>query len=205
MRIGVFGGTFDPVHLGHLILAENCREQGRLEQIWFVPAAAPPHKLDRPISPFERRVEMLRLAVAGNPSFQINEVEKDRPGPSYTVDTLSELRGQHPEHEFFLLIGSDTLADLHSWREPARIVTLAGLLVWPRPGYPPLTVEQLRAAVHLPANVVLRLHLVEGPKIDISSSDLRRRAGGGRTLRYLVPRAVEVYIGTHHLYAADGA
>src|SRR5262245_31594023 len=104
MRIGIFGGTFDPVHLGHLILAENCREQGRLDQVWFIPAAAPPHKLDRAITPFDRRVEMLRLALAGNPAFQVNELEKDRPGPSYTVDTLSELCRQYPGNELFLLI-----------------------------------------------------------------------------------------------------
>src|SRR5262245_22067300 len=119
MRIGIFGGTFDPVHLGHLILAENCREQGRLDQVWFIPAPAPPHKLDRSITSFERRVEMLQLALAGNPAFQINEVEKDRSGPSYTVDTLAELQHRHPGDEFFLLIGSDTLADLPAWREPA--------------------------------------------------------------------------------------
>jgi nicotinate-nucleotide adenylyltransferase len=201
MRIGIFGGTFDPVHLGHLILAENCREQGRLDQVWFVPAAAPPHKLDRPITSFERRVEMLRLAVAGNPAFQISELERDRPGPSFTVDTLTELRRQHPDHDFFLLIGSDTLADLPLWREPAHIVDLAELLVWLRPGYPSLTAGQLQATLRLPETSRVQLQVVEGPLINISSSDLRRRAATGRTLRYQVPRAVEVYVETHRLYA----
>ncbi|HXG10312.1 MAG TPA: nicotinate-nucleotide adenylyltransferase, partial [Gemmataceae bacterium] len=200
MRIGILGGTFDPVHLGHLILAENGREQGRLDRVWFIPAAAPPHKLERPITPFERRVEMLRLAIVGNPAFEVNELEKDRPGPSYTVDTLTELRRRHPGDEFFLLIGSDTLADLAMWREPGRIVQMAGLLVWPRPGHPLRTAEQLRAALGLPESVAVRLQVVEGPLIDISSTDLRRRAALGRTLRYLVPRAVEQYILEKRLY-----
>jgi nicotinate-nucleotide adenylyltransferase len=201
MRIGVFGGTFDPVHLGHLVLAENCREQGRLDQVWFIPAPAPPHKLDRPVTSFERRVEMLQLALAGNPAFQINEVEKDRSGPSYTVDTLAELHHRHPGNEFFLLIGSDTLADLPAWREPARILEMAGLLIWLRPMHPPLSAEELRAALGLPSDAPVKMQVVEGPLIDISSSDLRRRAAAGRTLRYLVPRAVEVYIQAHRLYA----
>src|SRR5262245_54531603 len=115
MRIGVFGGTFDPVHQGHLILAEQCREQGRLDQVWFVPAARPPHKLAGPLTPFHQRVEMLSFALAGHPAFRIEELEKERSGPSYTVDTLTELHRRHPGHEWFLLIGSDTLHDMPNW------------------------------------------------------------------------------------------
>jgi nicotinate-nucleotide adenylyltransferase len=203
MRVGIFGGTFDPIHLGHLILAENCREQGRLDEVWFIPAAAPPHKLDRVVTPFERRVEMLRLALAGNSPFRINELEKDRPGPSFTVDTLAELRRQYPSHEYLLLIGSDTLADLPTWREPARIVEMAGLLIWLRPSYPPLTSEQLQAALGLSPQIVVSLQIVDGPLVDISSCDLRRRAAEGRTLRYIVPRAVEQYILEKRLYRPD--
>jgi nicotinate-nucleotide adenylyltransferase len=205
MRIGIFGGTFDPIHLGHLILAEQCREQGRLDQVWFIPAASPPHKQGHSITSFDRRVEMLQLALAGNPAFQINELEKHRPGPSYTVDTLTELTGAHPRDEFFLLIGSDTLADLATWYQPERILRMAGLLVWLRPSHPPLNAEELRAALHLPPEIEVRLHVAEGPLIDISSSLLRRRAAAGRTLRYLVPRAVEVYVQSHQLYAAPDA
>src|SRR5919199_5145855 len=112
MRVGIFGGTFDPVHLGHLILAEQCREQGQLDQVWFIPAARPPHKQDQSLAPFAQRVEMLSLAIAGNPAFRIDELEKDRAGPSYTVDTLAELQRHHPGTEWFLLIGSDCLPDL---------------------------------------------------------------------------------------------
>src|SRR5689334_8677925 len=126
MRVGIFGGTFDPVHIGHLILAERCREQGRLEEVWFIPAARPPHKEAGELTRFEQRVEMLALALAGNPAFRTLELEKERPGPSYTVDTLSQLRQAHPSAELWLIVGGDTLVDLPHWREPARVLEQAG-------------------------------------------------------------------------------
>src|SRR5262249_26055681 len=165
MRIGVFGGTFDPVHLGHLILAEQCREQGRLDLVLFVPAARPPNKLDRALTPFAQRVEMLALAVAGNPAFRIDELEKDRAGPSYTVDSLTELHGRYPDAELFLLVGADTLNDLPDWYRPARIAELAGFLVTARPGWEMLSPEAVRAQLRLPEGVTLRYHLVEVPPI----------------------------------------
>jgi nicotinate-nucleotide adenylyltransferase len=200
MRVGVFGGTFDPVHSGHLILAEQGREQGRLDEVWFVPAPHPPQKDVNAVTRFEQRVEMLALALAGNPAFRIDELEKERPGPSFTVDTLAELHRRHPDDEFFLLIGSDTLNDLPQWREPIRVLELAGLLVMARPDNPALTAEQLRAKLHLPASVPVRLQAIETPRIDISSRDLRRRAAAGRSLRYFLPRAVECYIHDKRLY-----
>jgi nicotinate-nucleotide adenylyltransferase len=202
MRIGIFGGTFDPVHLGHLIVAEQCREQGRLDQVWFVPSARPPHKLDRPLTPFPHRAEMLALATAGHPAFRVEPLEKDREGHSYTVDTLAELRRRHPEDEFVLVVGSDTLVDLPHWREPGRIVEQAALLVVARPGIPLLPPEQLRAALRLPEQAPLRQQVVHTPLIDISSRDLRRRAAEGHSLRYFVPRAVECYIHDKRLYQA---
>jgi nicotinate-nucleotide adenylyltransferase len=199
MRIGVFGGTFDPVHQGHLILAEQCREQAGLDRVRFIPAARPPHKQDQAVTPFAHRLEMLRLAVAGNPAFVIDELEKDRPGPSYTVDTLEELHRREPAARLFLLIGSDCLPDLVHWRDPARIGQLADLLVMARSGWSVDHLEQLKAALHLPRELNLA-QLVQAPLIDLSSRDLRRRAAEGRSLRYLVPRAVECYIETHRLY-----
>jgi len=184
-RIGVFGGTFDPVHMGHLVLAEQGREQGPLDRVLFIPAARPPHKLDRVLTPFPQRVEMLALAIAGHSAFQIDELEKDRPGPSYTVDTLEELHRRFPNDQFTLLIGSDCLPDLVHWRDPAGIATFAEVLVL--------------AHLHFPDNLALRVAVA--PLVDISSRDLRRRAAEGRSLRYLVPRAVECYIQNHHLYA----
>jgi nicotinate-nucleotide adenylyltransferase len=204
-RVGVFGGTFDPVHVGHLVLAEQCREQGRLDEVWFVPSARPPHKLDRPRTPFDRRAEMLALAVAGNPAFRVELSEKDRPGPSFTVDTLADFRGQRPDCEFYLLIGSDTLRDLHTWKDPDGIVAAAGLLVVARPNCPVLSAEQLRAALRLPEAVPVRLQRIEAPPIDVASRDLRERAAQGHSLRYLVPRAVEAYIAEKHLYRGEGA
>ena len=200
MRIGVFGGTFDPVHLGHLILAEQCREQGRLDQVWFVPAASPPHKQGQALTPFAQRVEMLALAIAGQPAFRIDELERNRPGPSYTVHTLEEIQRRQPEAELFLPIGSDTLLDLVRWYQPGRIVEMAGLLVTHWPGWPLSAPQEIEAALHLPPGVRLRLEVVEAPLIDIASRDLRRRAAENRSLRYLVPRAVEAYIHDNRLY-----
>jgi len=200
MRVGVFGGTFDPVHLGHLILAEQCREQAALDQVWFVPAARPPHKLERSLTPFPQRLEMLSLAVAGHPAFRIDDLEKNRPGPSYTVDTLEELHQRCPDTEWSLILGSDSLPDLPRWREPARIVALAELLIVARPDWPTPSAEELRAALGLPSEAPLRSRLVAAPLIGISSHDLRRRVHDGRSIRYLVPRAVECYIDNHGLY-----
>jgi nicotinate-nucleotide adenylyltransferase len=200
MRIGIFGGTFDPVHLGHLIMAEQCREQGRLDQVWFVPAARPPHKSEHVITSFDRRLEMLALAIAGNPAYQANPIEKDRPGPSFTVDTLETLHQQQPEDEWHLIIGSDSLYDLPGWRGPERILQLAGLVIVPRPSYPVWPESQLRASLHLPEGATLRQMVIHMPLIEISSRDLRRRVAEGRSVRYMVPRAVECYIEQHGLY-----
>ncbi len=200
MRVGIYGGTFDPIHFGHLILAEQGREQGRLDEVWFVPTAHPPHKEEPGLTRFEQRVEMLALAIAGNPAFRIDELEKERPGPSYTADTLEELRRRHPGQEFLLLVGSDTLLDLPHWYQPHRILEHAGLLVMTRPGSEVLTAEQLRERLHLPERILLRLQVIETPQIDISSRDLRSRVAAGRSLRYFLPRAVECYIHDKRLY-----
>ncbi len=198
MHVGVFGGTFDPVHQGHLVLAEQCREQGRLDQVWFVPAHRPPNKLEQSLTRFDQRVEMLALATAGNPAFRIDELEKDRTGPSYTVDTLALLHQRHPGDDFWLLVGSDTLIDLPHWHEPRRLVELAGLMVMARPGTPVPSAGDLQAQLGLATP--LRLEVARTPSLDISSRDLRRRVAEGRTIRYFLPRAVEVYIQEKRLY-----
>jgi len=198
MRLGVFGGTFDPVHVGHLILAELCREQARLDQVLFVPAARPPHKAETDLTSFDKRVEMLNLALSGNPAFRVEEMEKNRPGPSYTVDTLTELRGRDAQSEFFLLIGADTLHDLSTWREPARILSMATLIVVPRPGWPILDAEKIRHGLRLEqAPTFLPVQM---PQLEIASRELRRRVQQGQSIRYQVPRAVEAYIEDKGLY-----
>ena len=201
MRVGVFGGTFDPVHFGHLILAEQCREQGRLDEVLFTPAPRPPHK-PQPTARFDQRVEMLALALAGNPAFRIDEIEKDRDGPSYTVDTVAELRRRRPGDDFWLLVGSDAVHDLHQWYEPRRLLDMAGLLVMDRPGSPAPDRGELAARLGMTEDAV-RLEVVEAPGIDIASRDLRRRAAEGRSLRYLLPRAVECYVQDKRLYRPD--
>jgi len=201
MRIAVFGGTFDPIHMGHLAVAEQCREQAALDQVWFVPAPRPPHKLDRPLTPFHQRIEMLGLAIAGNKAFRIDEIEKDRPGPSFMADTLEEIAQRHPGLELHLLIGSDCLPDLPQWRDPARIVRAAKLLVVARPGWPVLPETQLQEMLGLQEGV-LRMQPIQVPLIDLASTDLRKRAVEGRSLRYLVPHAVECFVREKRLYQA---
>ncbi|MFN4259637.1 MAG: nicotinate-nucleotide adenylyltransferase [Gemmataceae bacterium] len=202
-RVGVFGGTFDPVHLGHLIVAEQCREQARLDEVWFVPAARPPHKSGRELTPFSQRVEMLALALAGNPAFRIDELENERPGPSYMADTLAELRRRHPDAELFFILGADSLNDLPYWHEPRRIVELAHLLIVDRPGWTMCSEDELRRMTRLPADVPLRSQVIHVPLLDNSSSDIRRRVAEGRGIRYLVPRAVEAYIEDKKLYREE--
>jgi nicotinate-nucleotide adenylyltransferase len=198
--VGVFGGTFDPVHLGHLIVAEQCREQANLDQVWFIPTARPPHKQGSLVTSFGQRAEMLALAIAGHSAFRIEELEKDRPGPSYTAETVDELQRRSPDVDFFLLLGSDCLADLPCWYDPARIVEQTTLLIVERPGHPVWPADQLRAALGLPAEAVLRQQVVPVPLVDVSSRDLRRRCAEGRSVRYLVPRSVERYIEEKRLY-----
>src|SRR5262245_58490861 len=166
MRIGIFGGTFDPVHMGHLILAEQCRDQAQLDQVWFLPAAHPPHKSDKPITRFEQRCEMIELAIAGHPAFKVERVEKELPPPSYTAETLAELHRRHPATEFFLLMGSDGLPDLPGWYEPRKVIAQAGLVVVPRPGVMLWTAERLATALDLDASQV-RLRFVACPMIEI--------------------------------------
>src|SRR3954449_10521517 len=128
MRLGLFGGTFDPIHLGHLILAESCREACGLDKVWFVVAGAPPHKPGDRTSVVDR-LEMVRIAIAGHPSFEVSEVETRRPGPHYSVETLEEVHRERPEDELFFLFGADSLVDLPQWRQPGRIVELATVVV----------------------------------------------------------------------------
>lgn len=200
MRIGVFGGTFDPVHLGHLVLAEQCREQAGLDQVLFVPSARPPHKLDQETTPFAQRAEMLALAIAGQSAFQLDEMEKDRPGPSFTADTLQLLKYRQPLAELSLLLGADALNDLPMWHGPQRIAALARLLVVARPGSALPDEEAIRARLALPSGSSLAVQVVHTPAIDIASRDLRRRVREGKSIRYLVPRAVEIYIQEKQLY-----
>ncbi|HXG41823.1 MAG TPA: nicotinate-nucleotide adenylyltransferase [Dehalococcoidia bacterium] len=197
MRIGVLGGTFDPVHWGHLVLAEQARDQLSLERVLFVPAGLPWRKVDRAVSPVAQRVEMVRLALESSP-FELSLLEAERPGPSYTVDTLQQLREMLPGAELYFIMGHDALWDLPNWHRPADIVSLACLAVARRPDR---SGEEALAEVarRLPA-VRERVVWLEMPLLGISGSDIRRRVREGRSIRYLVPPAVEDYIHRHGLY-----
>ncbi len=199
MRIGIFGGTFDPVHMGHLILAEQCRDQAGLDEVWFLPSYHPPHKAAAAVTRFEPRCDMLELAVAGHPHFRIERIEKELPPPSYTAETLAELRRRHPGAEFFLLMGSDGLPDLPQWYEPRRVIELAGLVVVPRPGVMLWTADRLAKALGISTDAV-RLRYAACPMIEIASRELRRAVADGMSVRYLVPRAVEEYLRDRKLY-----
>jgi nicotinate-nucleotide adenylyltransferase len=195
MRLGLFGGTFDPVHLGHLILAEQCREACRLDRVWLVVAGSPPHKPGGR-TPVGHRLEMVRIAIAGNPALVASDIELMRPGPHYSVDTLEAVRRDHAGDDLFFLIGADSLADLPTWREPARIAQLATIVVVNRPGLE--EVEETTLPNFGPGTHPLRSVTI--PPVGIASSDLRRRLAEGRSIRYMVPRGVEAYIEAQSLY-----
>jgi nicotinate-nucleotide adenylyltransferase len=194
---GVFGGTFDPIHLAHLAVAEAARDTFGLRRVLFVPAAQPPHKPDRAISPVEHRLAMVEAAIADNPSFEVSRIEVDRAGPSYTADTLAELCAADPADRLALILSAESYSELSTWHEPRRILELADLIVAPRVGYaeadPDLVPGQFPDAPALIA-------FMNGPWIRLSASEIRQRAADGRSVRYLVPDAVAAYIGDHGLY-----
>jgi nicotinate-nucleotide adenylyltransferase len=198
MRVGVFGGSFDPIHLGHLILAECCRDQCGLDCVRFVPATVSPHKRDLPSAPASARLEMLHLAIDGHRAFEVSTVEIDRGGISYTVDTLEGMKTTAPDDELFLLLGADSLVDLPLWRRAERICQLAVIVAVARPGCPAPSLQMLRANTSPQA----RMQAVTMPNIGISSSQLRRQIRAGASVRYQIPRAVEKYITANGLYLA---
>ena len=181
-RVGVFGGTFDPTHVGHLAIANAALEELRLDRVLFVPARQSPLKRDGPVATAEDRLAILEASVAGEPRFAVSRIELDRDGPSYTVDTLQALRGQG---ELFLIVGSDAFAQFHRGKDPYLISTLATVVVAARPGAP---------------SVPREVRTLDAPLMDISSRELRLRAARGRSLRYLVVEAALRYIEERHLY-----
>ena len=196
-RVGVFGGTFDPVHHGHLIAAEEARSALGLERVVFVPARQPPHKPAAPITPALHRLAMLALAIAPEPAFATSRADLDAAGPSYTADLLVRLGAEFgPDVALVFVMGADSLVDLPTWHEPERIVRLATLAVLARPGYAP----DLAALERQVPGVTAATRLVDMPRIEISATDLRRRVAAGRPIRFQVPEAVERYVHAAGLY-----
>ena len=196
MNIGVLGGTFDPVHIGHLIVAEEARVKLGLAEVLFVPAGRPWLKQDRDITPAVHRVEMVRRGIADNPNFKLSTVEVDRPGPSYTVDTLTSLQNQlSSQGSLFFILGRDTLAELPLWKEPRKVIQLCRLVVPPRLGSRDL--RHLEKAI---PGLLKRVIQLDMPVIGISSSGIRQRIARGLSVRYLVPPGVEEYITERRIY-----
>lgn len=201
MKLGLYGGTFDPVHYGHLLLAERCREELGLDEVRFIPAGDPPHKDRVDLTPGKARAEMLDFATAGNPRFVVDRRELSRPGRSYTVDTLAEFRAEFPDAELHFLMGADSLADLPLWREPARIAELARVVAVNRGRRPP---DRAALAAALGPAVASRVLFVDMPAVDLSATAMRGHVRDGRSIRYMTPPAVEAYIRDQHLYPRDG-
>lgn len=198
MRVGILGGTFDPVHTGHIRVAEEVMSRLGLGKVIFVPAGQPWLKAGGPIAPAKHRVQMVRLAIAGRPGFELSLVEIERPGPSYTIDTIQDLRAQLGEEvELFFILGCDNLAQLHKWKDAVRLISLCRLVAVPRPGCEMPELKKLEEALPgISASVIA----LDKPEIDISATEIRKRAEHGLSVRGLVPDAVADYIRQHKLY-----
>ena len=192
MRVGLFGGSFNPPHLGHLIVAETARAQEKLDGVLWMPAAIPPHKQDHTLADPAHRLKMVLEATDNHPNFEVSDLELKRSGPSYTVDTLAELHEEYPEINWVLILGGDSLRYFHTWYRPDEILNYAELLVYARPG---------TVLTDVAAHIMARTTLLNVPAhIPISSTDIRRRVSDGASIRYLVPEAVRVFIQQHRLY-----
>lgn len=199
-RIGLLGGTFDPPHIGHLLLAECAREQLELDRVLFLPAGRPPHKEQETVTTVAYRLAMTGLAIAGHGAFQVDSCDVDRPPPHYTVTLLPLLRKRYPEVAFWLLLGSDSLRELPTWYRPEQLQRWCRLAVLPRPGEPP---DWFALERQLPS-IATAVDLLDGPLMAVSGTQIRRWAAMGRSLRYIVPPAVIDYIVRQKLYHRHG-
>lgn len=190
-RIGFFGGTFNPPHVGHLLIAEQARENADLDMVLFVPAFQPPHKPGLDVIAPRHRLAMVRLAIKGNTAFAASDMEIKQGGISYTVNSLRTLRAREPNAEVYLLMGSDSIRDFHMWKAPEEIDDMAELLVYPRKGFEP------------DGETKRRVRLLKAPEIELSSTEIRLRVTRGRSIRYLVPAPVEDYIRRNRLYRQE--
>ena len=198
MKIGILGGTFDPVHNGHIKVAEAVKTQLDLAKVVFMPAGQPWLKSDSPVSPAQHRAEMVRLAIAGRLGFELSLLEINRPGPSYTVDTIEEFRNKNGDgNELFFILGRDSLSQLPRWKEPSRLIELCRLVAVPRPGSKLPDLKELETLI---PGLSSRLILLDKPEIDVSATQIRKRVAEGLSIRGLVPGPVAEYIKQHKLY-----
>ncbi|MEW5952270.1 MAG: nicotinate-nucleotide adenylyltransferase [Bacillota bacterium] len=196
-KVGIMGGTFDPIHFGHLVTAEAARHQFQLQQVIFIPAARPPHKTNRRISPPERRLAMTRLAVQSNPHFQVSDLEIARPGPSYTIDTVAEVRRKYPGADVYFITGADAVLEILTWYRVEELLTTCKFIAATRPGY---RLKDLTTVAGLPVKYRQNICVIEVPALAISSTDIRLRVGESRPIKYLLPEPVEDYICREKLY-----
>lgn len=200
-RLGIMGGTFDPIHYGHLVAAEMARGEFNLSKVLFIPSGTPPHKIRRDVSTASLRYEMVELAIKDNPAFDLSALEIDRKGLSYTVDTLRILRRAWPEHELYFITGTDALLEIFSWREAEEILTMIQFIGAARPGFDArdflLKVQQEHSETQE------KIHYLEVPALAISSTDIRSRVSHGQPIRYLLPEPVRLFIQQHGLYTAE--
>ncbi|MDQ7065850.1 MAG: nicotinate-nucleotide adenylyltransferase [candidate division KSB1 bacterium] len=191
MRVGIFGGTFDPIHNGHLAIAQTAINELPLDKVLFIPAAIPPHKMHQEISAPDIRLKLVQLAIADNPQFEFSTIELDREGPSYMVDTVRQLKAEHPDWELFLIIGADNLLGFREWHQPKEILQRCKLAVYPR--YE-ADVQQV------PESLLKHSVIFKAPRMEISSSYIRRLVFEGKSIRYLVPDTIDAYIRQEGLY-----
>ena len=197
-KIGLLGGTFDPIHMGHLLIAEDAREGLGLDTVVFIPAGRPWLKADQSVTDSGHRLAMVELAVSANPHFRVSDIEVRRPGPTYTVDTLEQLRKEYSSNtEIFLILGMDSLNELARWRSPERLFDFCAVVGISRPGQDDIDKDKLEAIV---AGASDKVVLVAGPSIGISGTEIRNRVAHGKSIKYRVPEAVESYILEHGLY-----
>jgi nicotinate-nucleotide adenylyltransferase len=196
MKIGILGGTFDPPHIGHLVIANQALEQLKLDEVWFMPVGTPTHKDPNCVSTTEDRVALVQLAIRDHPGFRLCLLDAERPGPHYSTTALELLHARHPGNAWYFIMGADSLVDLPKWHEPQRFIELAFLAVAYRPGSQPELTEIEKAV----PGVSRRVEWLCTPLLDLASRDLRQRACDGLSLRYLVPPGVEGYIKAHRLY-----
>ncbi len=199
-RIGIFGGSFNPVHLGHLVMAQDALEHAGLHRVLWVPAAMPPHKPSMALAPAAHRLAMLRLAVEADRRFEVCADEVERGGISYTVDTVRRLRDRLPDAELHLIIGGDTLRELHTWRAIEEVLSLCRVITVARPGASLATLETAQLRLPEPWPARLLANVVMGHLVEISSSDIRSRLARGQGIRYLVPDSVAAYSEAHSLF-----
>lgn len=196
-RVGIFGGTFDPIHIGHLIVAETIMDEFHLDKVVFIPAAVPPHKLDKQISPAKHRYMMTMLATCSNPRFQVSDMEMHRQGPSYSRDTLAQLLEEHGrDTEFYFIVGADSVENLHTWNRIDELLTMCHFIGASRPGCMP-DMEKIAQRF---GPLAEKIHCLETPELEISSTEIRHRVGQKRTIRYIVSETVEQYIYKEKLY-----